>query len=201
MLILRSFEEYENALTAYDMEDAMLLLEEHTFDLVLLDIDLGDSPSGIEIAKELKSRSIPFIYTTSYSSKELVNKALDTNPLGYLVKPIERANLFTALEMAFHKITHNNLIIPNGKTTLRLDFDTIMYIQAEGNYIDIYTENKKFTFKKSLKSLEDELGDQFVKINRNVIINKIHLLQSGSTMLMKNGTQFKLSRKYKDDFE
>ena len=199
-LILGSFEGYETASIAYDMEDALKLLDEQSFDLALLDIDLGDGPSGIEIAKELQSLGIPFIYTTSFSSKELVDKALDMNPYGYLVKPIERANLFTALQLAFHKIPKNKLNIKNGKTILKLELDAITHIKAEGNYIDIFTVDKKYTFKKSLKSIEDRLTENFIKINRNTIIHKVHVLKAGNTVVMKSGVSFKLSRNYRDAF-
>lgn len=183
---------------AYDLEDALNFLNEVLFDLVLLDINLGEGPNGFEVAKKLNEMNIPFIYLTSYSSKEILTEALALKPDGYIVKPVVMANLKTTLELVISRIQKNIFELRTGKTVQRFQFDEIIYILTVGNYIDIYTTKKKYTFKKSLKSILGSLNEDFIQVNRNTTININHITKFDSEVTLKNGKKFSVSRLYKE---
>ena len=73
-------------------------------DLVLMDIHLKGEMDGIEtaaiIAREL---SIPVVYLTAFADVETVERAKETMPFGYLLKPFEERELRTAIEIALYK--------------------------------------------------------------------------------------------------
>lgn len=86
-------------------EDAINFVKQHNTDLVLMDIELAGSLSGIEAAEKIKQTSdIPILYLTSQTNKSVVDKARDTNPVGYVIKPFSPIQLDITLEMARKQI-------------------------------------------------------------------------------------------------
>jgi len=75
-------------------------------DIVLMDISLKGGSDGIEAAEQIYNRlNIPVIYISGYSDKETLSQVKETNPYGFIVKPIEEENLWRTLELAVYK--HN----------------------------------------------------------------------------------------------
>ncbi|WP_321507632.1 response regulator [uncultured Methanoregula sp.] len=73
-------------------------------DLVLMDIILKGTMTGIEAAKKIRETlGIPVVYLTAQSDDATVNDAIMTEPFGYLIKPLEERSLKTTIQMAFYK--------------------------------------------------------------------------------------------------
>ncbi len=73
-------------------------------DLVLMDIRLAGDMDGIEAMIKIvenTSSSVQFIFTTGYSDLEYRERALELNPAGFLVKPINTAELIVIIESNF----------------------------------------------------------------------------------------------------
>lgn len=79
---------YSHIIIADKGVKAFDLIENEIFSLALLDIKLADDISGIEIAKKLKHKSIPFIFISAFSNPENLKRAKELNPLGIIKKPI-----------------------------------------------------------------------------------------------------------------
>ena len=93
----------------YSKEDAMEQLNINLPDMVLLDINLSGEMSGIEIAEKINTQyNIPFIFITSYSDKQTLEKAKFTEPSGYIVKPFNEASLYSTLEIALYNNAQKN---------------------------------------------------------------------------------------------
>src|SRR6185295_19674158 len=78
---------------------------EHTRpDLVLMDIRIKGDMDGIEAAREIRERfNIPAVYLTAHADRETLDRAKLAEPLGYLIKPFQEAELLASIEMALHK--------------------------------------------------------------------------------------------------
>lgn len=99
---------------SYHALEALKLVESLKPSLVLLDINLEDCLTGIEIAERLRDKyAIPFIFLTSYADKKTLDKAKSTKPMGYVVKPFNKEQLYSTIEIAWSKI--------ESKTTNELD--------------------------------------------------------------------------------
>jgi len=86
---------------AYNQVKALQILEEKETSFAILDINLGDNLDGILIAEHInKYFDFPFIYLTSYANQLILDKIKHTLPMGYVVKPFEEAQLFTAINVA-----------------------------------------------------------------------------------------------------
>jgi len=78
-------------------------------DIIIVDISLQESSDGIELAKIIrKKHSIPFIYLTSYSDEDIINKAKQTEPYGYILKPFDPNSLHATIQMALFKFDMEN---------------------------------------------------------------------------------------------
>jgi two-component system cell cycle sensor histidine kinase/response regulator CckA len=90
-------------------EGAIIKAEENRPDLILMDIVLKGEMDGIETANQIRSRfNIPIIYITAYTDEKTLERAKTTEPFGYIVKPFESRELFTAVEMALYKSKMEN---------------------------------------------------------------------------------------------
>ncbi len=70
-------------------------------DLVLMDIYLEGHMDGIEAAKQIRANhQIPVIFLTAYAEDDTLNRALESRPFGYLIKPCEGRELHATIQMA-----------------------------------------------------------------------------------------------------
>lgn len=77
-------------------------------DIILMDINIKGDMDGVEVAEKLLDEfDIHVIYITAYSDMSMRERALKTEPLGYLVKPIRESELLEMLGYAAGKLKFN----------------------------------------------------------------------------------------------
>jgi PAS domain S-box-containing protein len=95
---------YEVCGVASSGEDALAVVKAERPDLVLMDIMLAGDMDGIAAAREVRMHfDTPVIFLTAYADKEMLQRAKQTEPLGYLVKPFQDLELQAAVENALYK--------------------------------------------------------------------------------------------------
>jgi DNA-binding NarL/FixJ family response regulator len=106
--------DFEVSGIAYDAEEAFDQLKTNTPDAVILDINLESDQSGIDIAQHINQRyQLPFLFLTSYSDKNTLERAKQVKPDGYIVKPFNERTLLASLEIAIsNHATENNHDLP-----------------------------------------------------------------------------------------
>ena len=93
--------DFEVSAIAYDSDEAFLQLKNNTPDAAILDINLESDKDGIDVAAYInKEIQIPFLFLTSYSNKNTLDKAKQVKPSGYIVKPFNEKTLLASLEIA-----------------------------------------------------------------------------------------------------
>ncbi len=81
--------------------DALRLAESATPDLVLMDIHLDAGSDGISAARLIRERlAVPVIFLTAYGEPEVLRRAAEAAPYGYLLKPFELRELNATVRMA-----------------------------------------------------------------------------------------------------
>jgi len=86
-------------------EKVYLKVKEERPDIVLMDINIKGDSDGVAVAEKLLSEyDIHVIYITAYSDMSMRDRALKTDPIGYLIKPIRETELLEMLEFAFKKL-------------------------------------------------------------------------------------------------
>jgi PAS domain S-box-containing protein len=95
---------YKVTAVAATAEQALRLVQTATPDLVLMDIHLKGPVDGIETALEIRQRfRLPVVFVTAHADKTTLQRARQTEPFGYIVKPISALSLTSTIEMALHK--------------------------------------------------------------------------------------------------
>ncbi len=94
---------------AMNGDKALDLFANTKADLILLDISLKGTLTGIDLAKIIRTKyQIPFIYITSYSDRVTLDLVKETNPYGYIVKPFNDNDLKVNVELALYKHEQEN---------------------------------------------------------------------------------------------
>ena len=84
--------------------EAMELVVNAKPDLVLMDINIRGDVDGIETARMIKKGfNIPVVYVTSHSDGPTLQRAKETRPDGFIVKPFDDKDLRVAIELALKK--------------------------------------------------------------------------------------------------
>jgi two-component system, cell cycle sensor histidine kinase and response regulator CckA len=95
---------YEVLGIAASGEQALRQIEVSQPDLILMDIRIEGRLDGIETATRiLRDRQIPVIYITSSAAEETLERARDTKPYGYLIKPFYDRELHATIQMAVQR--------------------------------------------------------------------------------------------------
>lgn len=177
-------------------EDALILIEKNTIDLIFLDIEMPGM-SGIEMMKT-SIISAQIILISSHN--EYAAEAFEYNVTDFLTKPIE-VNRFLksvnkAIEINENLRTSNrinktgDLYLKQGSRLVHINEKDILYVEALADYVTIHCENKdKFTILSTMKAIEFKLtSDDFVRIHRSFIIRleKIKVIEDDSVSI---GTQ------------
>lgn len=173
-------------------KEALRIAEKETIDLVLLDIQLKGDWDGIETARRLTAlKEIPFIYLTAFSDDETLERAKETTPAAYLIKPYQPRNLLIAIDLALHNFAfHKSSAVPvvsisgNGFASeitekepvlcfndaifikqnykfIKVSLNDIYYLEAENNHTHIITKDKNFIVRHPLNVVMDKFDRQY----------------------------------------
>jgi len=95
-------------------EDALEGILDTQPDLILMDIMLKESQSGIEVAKALHAagKQIPIVFLTSVTDEQTMQEAVLTAPVAYLLKPFRREELHSAILLGLHKAASQSSLDP-----------------------------------------------------------------------------------------
>ncbi len=194
--LLDDFGNHDVVGEASNGEEAIALAASKIPDVVLLDIRMP-GVDGIETAHHLNAMESPpaVVFTTAYD--EYAIDAFDARAIGYVLKPVRRERLERALEHAsrlsghaLSELTANsslkgtrNHVCARVHDELRLiPVADVSYFNADQKYVCVHHSDGEDLIDDSLKSLEDEFAEQFVRIHRSalVAVDKIEKLEKTS---------------------
>ena len=177
--------EFDNAV------DARNYLLKYPADLLLLDIEMPGM-SGLELSRNLGNKQPLIIFTTS--KRDYAVEAFELNVVDYLVKPVKPARFIQAIDRARTIFNSRKeevsiqgdefIFIRDSNVVRKLRVDDILFAEAMGDYVKIYTENKFYAIHTSMRILEDRLpSGVFIRIHRSYLIavGKMDYIQDGSS--------------------
>lgn len=153
-------------------------------DVVLLDIRMPNM-DGIETARHLGTldKTPAVIFTTAYD--EYAVDAFDAQAIGYLLKPVRRERLERALKLAARLTlpqlsalaqrdgiaqSRTHICARCGEQLRLIPVDRIRYFQADQKYVKVCHLDGDDLIDESLKDLEIEFADRFLRIHRNALV-------------------------------
>lgn len=161
----------------YSAESFLFSWEEETFDLLLLDIEMG-SLSGMELAKKirLQDEDIPVLFITGYD--RYMAQGYEVSALHYLLKPVCREKLCEVLDgLMRKKKPEEKLVFPTSEGRLLLAASQIWYVEAMGHDCVLRTEKDRGEIRMSMGEALGILGGrrEFVQCHRSYLINLQHI--------------------------
>jgi two-component system response regulator AlgR len=156
-------------------------------DLVLLDIAMPGI-DGLEVARHLAhfEPRPAVVFCTAYDAHAL--SAFEAAAVDYLMKPIRAERLAAALARARTVIAGRATAAPAPATQARrvlcarlrgslrlVPVEDIVYLQAEEKYVVVHHKRGQDLIEESLRSLEDEFGERFIRIHRNCLVARDQL--------------------------
>ncbi len=121
---------------AHNGEEGVRKVEETQPDLVLMDIMMPGKLDGVAAAARIRSRfDIPIIFLTAYADDNTLQRAKETEPYGYVVKPFQERELRITVDMALYKHAMERKLREKEKwfeTTLRSIGDGVIATDAKG---------------------------------------------------------------------
>lgn len=179
--------------TASHGEQAIELAGEHQPDVVLLDIQMPEM-DGLSCAQHLRELDpMPaIVFCTAYDEHAL--DAFKSQAEGYLLKPVMQQELqqvldhltkLTQAQLSHIKQKENmeELNIKRHQITAKtyrgvelVPLENIYYFLADQKYVTVRHKNGSVLIDETLKDLEHEFADQFIRIHRNALVS-IHYLE------------------------
>lgn len=95
---------YSVAGIAQNGSDAIQIAEQYKPDLAILDVVVDGDMDGIETGRELLKLNVPFLYLTAYGDTKTRQRAKETKPLGYIIKPFNDTVILNTIKEAFEQI-------------------------------------------------------------------------------------------------
>jgi DNA-binding LytR/AlgR family response regulator len=204
---------YETLDPVISYSEAVQSIEKHHPDLVMLDIQLSGTKDGIDLAWKIREDyDIPFIFLTSNADKLTVERAKKVVPPAYLVKPFNKDDLYTSIEIAIFNYAQKNLqtndsvIIKNAlfvkqqKALIKIEFDKIIFIHSEHVYLEVITDDgRKLVIRSSLNEFIKKLNQDFFRVHRSYIINLKHLQSIEQGGLLLKGHEIPIGKNYRNE--
>ena len=98
-----------------------------------------------------------------------------------------------------HTRSIDHLFLREGTTYRRIPLSDISYIEADGNYANIQTKHGRYSVKRSLATISDELEqDTFVRVSRGLLVNfeQVHSVSFADGVLMLGDEELKIGKAY-----
>jgi DNA-binding LytR/AlgR family response regulator len=182
---------------------AIKYLNQNSIDLIFLDIHMPDF-TGFDFIQTIKNPPKVILIT---SDKNFAIDAFEYDcVVDYLVKPITSDRFQKAIQKAIQKVNtkidlseiyqnnktednQNEFYINIDRRLIKIDFNSILVVEAKGDYIHIKTESKNYIVHSTLKKIEEKLPKNlFLKVHRSFIINikKIIDIEDNSVLIAKD---------------
>ena len=186
-------------------------------DLVFLDVQMPKL-SGFELLEVLEKKPM-IIFTTAYDQYAI--KAFEMNAVDYLLKPFSKERFDAAIQKVSEKKNLRNedslsklensidskkeilnrIVVKSRNEIEVLAVDQVDYIEAQDDYVMIYTGEKKYLKQKTMNFFEKHLDSKtFLRVHRSYIVrlDRIQKIEpyekSSSILVLKNGKKVPVSR-------
>ena len=200
---IRTFQSAEEFLFHYE--------EDNEFDILLLDIEMGDM-NGVELAKKIRqdNDSVQMVFITGFP--DFIAEGYEVSALHYLMKPVNEEKLHNVLDKAVGNLekSEKRLCVTFERQTMFVPLRHILYIEAQKQYVQIYCVRKSeaqgseaqdggigisYRMKESLSNVEKQVDEYFFKCHRSFLVNLRHVSQIKSNcVVLKNGEEVPISR-------
>lgn len=204
-------------------EEALERIEQDQPDLIIMDINIKGKLSGIEVGQRIMNMDIPILYVTSLAEENQYKQALQSNLIGYLIKPIDKFTLRSIIDLAIVNayktkrntssedneakrfISKDSFYFKKRGSYKKVKIEDILFIKSDDNYCQSMTKSEEsFTTRMTLGKMEEMLpSDMFLRVHRQYLvqIKEIDIINFQKGILKVRGFEIPISRSRKKELE
>ncbi|MBT1696769.1 LytTR family DNA-binding domain-containing protein [Fulvivirgaceae bacterium PWU4] len=200
-------EQLELAGTFRNAVSAFTFLQQHTVDLIFLDIQMPKL-SGIDFLKTLRNPP-KVIFTTAF--RDYAIEGFDLEVADYLLKPIPFERFLKAVAKVLHqpaasasqpqaKVDEDYVYFKVDKKMVKTRMADILYIESIKDYVKVRTPEREIITQQKISYLEESLPrEQFIRIHRSFIVNREKIDAYSATDVEIGKFHVPIGRNYKND--
>jgi DNA-binding LytR/AlgR family response regulator len=191
---------------ARNYDDALKLIEQCGYDVLILDINLHGKNEGLELAQIASERyKKPFIIISGNELDEIFEHSIKAKPVAYLTKPFNEASLSVALNNVKVNIVspaiREFIYIKTGNSSKKILWADVTSLTVEKNYVRLRTAEREsgLLLRGTLLSVWTELVPEtlkamFFKISRSEVIHLKTVVEIKDTAVKTHAGSFQISR-------
>lgn len=177
---------------------ALEYLQKNDSDLIFLDIQMPEL-TGINFMKIVGTNQ-KYILTTAYSEYAL--EGYEHNVVDYLLKPVsferfQKSVLKAQERFSFPQEENTHFFVKSSGQRHRVSFNEILYIESIKDYVNIRTENDEYIVLDTLKSMESQLPEKFVRIHKSFIVNLDKVKSIGAKKVILPDDEIPIGESYR----
>ncbi|MFI5150982.1 MAG: LytR/AlgR family response regulator transcription factor [Bacteroidia bacterium] len=160
--------------TCSSAAEALQVLNSEPVDLIFLDIEMPGM-SGLELLSLIKEGDVQVIVVTAGS--KYASQAFEFEVSDFLEKPFTEARFLKSIARvkkkhnALHKSEDRDLFVKAKSRLVKLNTQQILYIEAVGNHVSIYTATDRYIVLSTLKAIESKFPDnKFMRVHNSFIV-------------------------------
>jgi two-component system LytT family response regulator len=196
------------------------LITESKPDVVFLDIRMPSGAEGFDLLDSLEEINFEVVFVTAF--KDYAIQAFKANAIDYVLKPVEieelqktverlhqrmsnvKVNVKSQLTTAFDSIKKqqiDRITIPQRSGIKIIETKSISHLESSSNYTIIhFKEDEPFLDSRTLKTYQEILPDQFIRVHNSHIVNTSEIVEytaeDGHSLILKNNDMIPVSRTY-----
>ncbi|MCU0434077.1 MAG: LytTR family DNA-binding domain-containing protein [Bacteroidia bacterium] len=186
-------------------DEALRHIEQEKPELLFLDIQMPER-SGLDLIAALSYRPV-VVLVTAYS--EHAGKAFDLDVADYLLKPYSQERFKRSLQKATElaevrfgkQLTEKPLLLRRKGLTEKVNPSDMLFVEGLKQYVKIVTPEHTYVHHITLKELETQLPDFFIRVHKSYIINRSKTDSFKQGKLSIGNYTIPVGRSYKGNLE
>ncbi len=173
---------------ASSYQEAQWIAENGSIDLALLDIEIGDGHTGIDVGRMVVERNPDVELLIISSHPEWALDTFEIHPYDFHVKPIDILAFKRSIKQVIKHIesakasskvqdkgAEGRLLLRTKKEIYWIPYSRILFIEKLQKDVYIHTEDDTVAIRQNISDIEDKLSDSFLRVHKSYIINVDHI--------------------------
>ena len=210
--LLESFPEFVVAGECRNGAEVLVALETSTVDVIFLDIQMPGI-DGFEVIKRRTVERMPaVVFLTAFD--QFAIKAFETEALDYLVKPVSEARFATTMKRLLKRLDSTSttprdetIVVTTSRGATVLHLNEIDWIEAAGNYTQLWVGTRSYFLRESLQLLEERAQKHgFIRAHRRALVRldgvrELARTRAGASVaVLESGVRVPISRRRSASF-
>ena len=183
--------------------EAANVMKREAVDLIFLNVEMPEM-SGMELIESLTKRPQIILVT---AKEEYAVGAFNVDVADYLLKPVKYARFLKAVERAEQKARLERVsaasecvFIKTEGRLVKLDLGLVRWIEAQGDYVMIHTDDKRYLVHATMKGMQDRLPVRdFARVHRSYIVRLDRIADIANTSIVIDRSVIPIGASYKEE--